>query len=176
MVDDPFSPKPRLDSILDEEQKRQREQIRTFADFLARLLDSIVPIPGTSIRIGLDPLLGLIPGLGDVIANLIGSTILFLAAKLQVPKIVMVRMALNVSLNTVVGAVPGLGDLFSIWFQSNLRNAELLRRYTGKRTTHVTPGDWRFVIGLLLGTFGVIIGTVVLILWGIRTIWNWGEH
>ena len=64
-----------------------KEQIRAFADFIAKLLDSAFSIPGTRIRIGLDPLLGLIPGLGDIVANLIGSSILFLGTQIQIPKI-----------------------------------------------------------------------------------------
>ncbi len=176
MEDETIFSKQRLTPVLDEEQERQREQVRAFADGIARFLDSVIQIPGTSIRIGLDPLLGLIPGVGDVIANLIGSTILFLAAQLQVPKIVMVRMALNMGLNTILGAIPGIGDLFSIWFRSNLKNAELLRRYTSKRTTRATPGDWLFVTGLLVGTLAIVIGTFALILWGGQTLWNLGAQ
>ena len=172
MADDPAFPQPPLEPVLDDE--REREALRDSADSLARLLDSVVQIPGTSIRVGLDALLGLIPGLGDWIANFIGSTILFLAVKLDVPKIVIVRMAFNVGLNTLLGAIPGIGDLFSIWFRSNLKNARLLRRHTSKRTTRATPGDWLFLVGLLIGTFAVAIGTFALILWGFQAIWSAG--
>ena len=172
MTDQPEYSRHRPEPVLDDEQERQREALRDSADSIARLLDSIVQIPGTSIRVGLDALLGLIPGLGDWIANGIGTTILFFAVKLQVPKIVIVRMALNLGINTLVGTIPGLGDVFSIWFRSNLKNARLLRRYTSKRTTRATPADWLFVIGLLAGTFGIAIGTLALILWGFQTLWN----
>ncbi len=172
MADDSAFPQQHAKPVLDDEQERQREALRDSADSLARLLDSVVHIPGTSIRVGLDALLGLIPGLGDWIANFIGSTILLLAVKLQVPKIVVVRMALNMGVNTLIGTIPGLGDAFSIWFRSNLKNARLLRRYTSKRTTHATPGDWLFAIGLLAGTFGISIGTLALILWGFKALWN----
>ena len=176
MTDDPIFPQQPLEPALDDEQERQREALRDSADSIARLLDSVVQIPGTSIRVGLDALLGLIPGLGDWIANFIGSTILFLAVKLDVPKIVIVRMAFNMGINTMIGAIPGIGDLFSIWFRSNLKNARLLRRYTSKRTPRATPGDWLFAIGLLIGTFTIAIGTFVLILWGVRTLWNLGAQ
>ena len=172
MTDEPEYSRHRPEPILDDEQERQREALRTSADSLARLLDSIVHIPGTSIRVGLDTLLGLIPGPGDWIANFIGTTILFLAVKLKVPKIVIVRMAFNLGVNTLIGTIPGLGDVFSIWFRSNLKNARLLRRYTSKHTTGATPGDWLFVIGLLVGTFGIAIGTFALILWGFKALWN----
>ena len=176
MTDDSAIPPERVEPVLDDEQERQREALRDSADSLARLLDSVVQIPGTSIRVGLDALLGLIPGLGDGIANFIGSTILFLAVKLNVPKIVIVRMAINVGINTIVGAIPGIGDLFSIWFRSNLKNARLLRRYTSTRTTRATPGDWLFVVGLLIGTFAVAVGAFALILWGFQTVWSTGSR
>ncbi|MDE0146482.1 MAG: DUF4112 domain-containing protein [Nitrospira sp.] len=172
MTDKPEYSRHRPKPILDDEQEQQREALRTSADSLARLLDSVVHIPGTSIRVGLDALLGLIPGLGDWIANLIGTTLLFLAVKLEVPKIVIARMAFNLGINTLIGTIPGLGDVFSIWFRSNLKNARLLRRYTSKQTTGATPGDWLFVIALLVGTFGIAIGTFALILWGFKTLWS----
>lgn len=172
MNNEPEYSRHRPEPVLDDEQERQREALRDSADSIARLLDSVVQIPGTSIRVGLDALLGLIPGLGDWIANLIGTTILFFAVKLEVPKIVIVRMAFNLGINTLIGTIPGLGDMFSIWFRSNLKNARLLRRYTSKQTTHATPGDWLFVIGLLAGTFGIAIGTFALLLWGFKALWN----
>ncbi len=172
MKDDPPFPRQRLEPLLDDD----REAVRAFADSLARLLDAAVQIPGTSIRVGLDALLGLIPGLGDAIANLIGSTILCLAVKLKAPKIVIIRMALNMGINTVVGSFPVLGDLFSIWFRSNLKNAELLRRYTSNRPSRATPGDWVFVIGLLIGTFAIAIGTLALLLLGIQALWTMGAR
>ena len=172
MEDETIFSKQRIDPVFDDEQERQREQVRAFADRIARLLDSVIRVPGTSFRIGVDPILGLIPVLGDVAANLIGSTILFLAARLQVSKIVMVRMALNMGINAILGAVPGIGDLFSIWFRSNLKNAELLRRDATKRTTRANPGDWLFVTGLLVGTLATVIGTFALIVFGVRSLWN----
>lgn len=106
----------------------EQEQIRQHAERLAKLLDSSIRIPGTTIWIGVDPLLGLLPGIGDFLTHLIGSAFLIFAFKLQVPKIVMVRMAINTGVNTIIGSIPGFGDIFSIWFRSNLKNAKLLRR------------------------------------------------
>jgi len=164
--------KPIVEPVL--EEGPEREQARAFADFIAQLLDSAFFIPGTRIRIGLDPILGLIPGIGDIIANLIGSSILFFAAQLHVPKVVLARMALNMGINTVIGAIPGLGDLFSIWYRSNQTNAQLLRRYTTQATTRATTSDWMFVIGLIVLLFLVVGGTLTLIVLGIQTIWQFG--
>ena len=139
---------------------------------LADLLDRFFTIPGTSIRIGLDPIFGLIPGVGDAIASLAGTFILFLAAQAQLPKIVLVRMSLNIAINGMVGAIPILGDLFSVWFRSNVRNVELLERYAVEDRRTSTAGDWIFVIGLLLGIVFAIVGTVVGIIWFIARVWE----
>jgi hypothetical protein len=135
---------------------------RLFARFLAELLDQRFTIPGTSIRIGLDPLIGLIPGIGDTLANLAGSAILFIGAKFNLPKVVLLRMALNIALNTLIGAIPFVGDLFSIWFRSNVRNVQLLERYAGEQRQRAATSDWLFVFavigGLLLLLIAVLIG------------------
>jgi hypothetical protein len=142
------------------------------AKYVADLLDRHFTIPGTSIRIGLDPIFGLIPGVGDTIASLTGTFILFLAAQAQLPKIVLVRMSLNIAINGMIGAIPVLGDLFSIWFKSNVRNVELLERYAVEDRHTSTAGDWIFVIGLLLGIVLLIGGAVVGIVWLIARIWE----
>jgi hypothetical protein len=142
------------------------------AKYLANLLDRRFTIPGTSIRIGLDPIVGLIPGVGDAIASLAGSVILVLAAQSQLPKIVLVRMSLNIALNGIIGAIPILGDLFSVWFKSNVRNIELLERYAVEDRRTSTAGDWLFVIGLLLGIAFVFIGAMVGVVWLIARVWE----
>jgi hypothetical protein len=153
--------------IVDSEQQR----LRRLADLLARILDKAIPIPGTRLSIGLDPLLGLIPGVGDALAGMIGTSILFIAARLRVPRIVMARMCLNLLLNGVVGAMPGLGDAFSVWFQSNARNAALLRR-AGASPGAATSGDWAFVLGLLLGTVLVLVSAIAAVLWLVARLWE----
>lgn len=150
----------------------QQEDLRRFADLIARILDTSFQIPGTGIRFGLDPLLGLLPGAGDAVASLIGSTILILAAKLQVPRIVLVRMSSNMAINAIVGAVPLVGDAFSVWFCSNARNAELLRRHAAAERRPSTLQDWLFVLSLGTATLLVIIGAIVLVLWGISALWR----
>ena len=95
------------------------------AELLVKIPDTTVKIPGTPFYVGLDPLLGIIPGIGGMLANLIGTVILVLAARLQVPQIVIARIGLNLLINGAVGTIPVVGDLFSIWFRSHARNAEL---------------------------------------------------
>ncbi|HBP90176.1 MAG: DUF4112 domain-containing protein [Nitrospira sp.] len=142
------------------------------AKFLADLLDRRYAIPGTSIRIGLDPIIGLIPYVGDAIVSFAGAFILVVAAQSQLPKIVLIRMSLNIAINGMVGAIPILGDLFSVWFKSNVRNLDLLERYAvGDRRTS-TVGDWVFVVSLLLGIAFVVVGTVAGIIWLLARVWE----
>ncbi len=141
-----------------------------FARFLAELLDQRFTIPGTSIRIGLDPIIGLIPGVGDTLANLAGSAILLVGAQFRLPKVVLLRMALNVALNTLIGAIPVVGDLFSIWFRSNVRNARLLELHATRHAQKAAPADWLFVMTVIAGLLLLLIGVVVGLSWIIKQI------
>ena len=143
-----------------------------FARFLAELLDQRFTIPGTSIRIGLDPILGLIPGIGDGLANIAGSTIFLIAAQYRLPKIVILRMGLNVALNAMIGAVPIFGDIFSIWFRSNVKNVQLLERYLSVDERASTFGNWIFVIAIVGGIFLLLIGILFGTVWLLKQLWN----
>jgi hypothetical protein len=142
------------------------------AKFLAELLDQRFTIPGTSIRIGLDPIISLIPGIGDLIANLTGSLILVIAAQLGVPKVVLVRMGINIAMNTIIGVIPIFGDIISIWFRSNVKNVELLQRYLGRPTKRVVLSDWLFVIVLIIGLLVLLGGIVLAGVWLFKQVWN----
>lgn len=148
-----------------------REHLLAIADMLAKALDTTVKIPGTSISIGLDPLLGLIPGIGDALANLIGTVILGLAARVRVPRIVLARMSLNLLINGVVGAVPIAGDLFSVWFQSNMRNAALLRA-AAMKPDRETRSDWLYVGGIIGGTVVLMLVAIAFVVWVIAKLWT----
>jgi hypothetical protein len=147
-----------------------RERYLAFARLIAQVLDRSIRLPGTDLRLGLDPLIGLIPGFGDAVASLAGSMILFLAAQLQVPKIVLVRMSINIALNGVIGAIPLFGDLFSLWFQSNVRNVALLERHVAATGRASTFWDWAFVAGLCAGIIGLFIGAVAGVMWLVQLI------
>src|SRR5436190_13497369 len=81
---------------------------------IARIMDDVFVIPGTNIRFGLDPLIGLIPGFGDMAGAVVSTLLLIQGGRLGAPKIVLARMALNVLINTALGAIPVLGDAFSV--------------------------------------------------------------
>ena len=136
----------------------------TAAELLAKILDTTVKIPGTPFYVGLDPLLGLIPGIGDMLANLIGTLILILAARLHVPQIIVARMSLNLLINGVVGTIPIAGDLFSVWFRSHARNAELLRR-AAAQPYRETQQARLYVAGIIGGTVVLLLLAITAVLW-----------
>lgn len=148
----------------------ERQAMLATADLLATILDTTVKVPGTRFYLGLDPLLGLIPGIGDILANLIGTVILGLAARLQVPQIVIVRMSLNLLINGTVGAIPVFGDLFSVWFRSHARNAELLRR-AATQPQRETQHARFYVAGIIGGTVVLLMLAIALVLWIVVKLW-----
>jgi hypothetical protein len=98
-------------------------------DVLATVFDTAFIVPGTNVRFGVESLLRLIPGVGDVAASLLSFYLLYEASRLGVPRLLMARMAANVVLEGAVGAVPFAGDAFDIFFRANRRNVALLRRH-----------------------------------------------
>ncbi|MBD1999688.1 DUF4112 domain-containing protein [Leptolyngbya sp. FACHB-541] len=124
---------------------------------LSHVLDNAIPIPGTGYRIGLDPLLGLLPGAGDTVAGALSAYIVVEAARMGVPREILLRMASNIVLEVVLGSVPMLGDVFDATWKANARNIALLE-------THVDMpqpsrgSDRKFLILLILGLAVVIIG------------------
>ena len=98
-------------------------------DMLATAFDTAFIVPGTNVRFGVESLLRLVPGVGDVAASLLSFYLLYEASRLGVPRLLMARMAANVVLEGAVGAVPFAGDAFDIFFRANRRNVALLRRH-----------------------------------------------
>jgi hypothetical protein len=125
---------------------------------LSFLLDSAIRIPGTDLSIGLDPILGaLLPELGDALTAVLSLTLLGVAFRQRVPKLVMARMLINIAIDAVLGAIPVVGDAFDFAFKANEKNLALIERHRGDPTRPATLGD-RFVV------FGVALVSVVLVL------------
>jgi len=139
----------------------------TRARRLARLLDDLIRVPGTNIGIGLDPIIGLIPGVGDMIGGLMSSYILMVAAQEGVPASVLTRMLGNIALDSVVGVVPVLGDLFDVGMKANRRNVELLERYlaTPSKTNAASRG---IVAVVILAAILLVVGVIAAGVWVAR--------
>ena len=135
---------------------------------LAWLLDNSIPIPGTRMRIGLDAVIGLIPGLGDAAGAVLSSYILLEAGKLGAPRSTLLRMGANVLVESVVGIVPLVGDLFDAGWKANQRNLALLERSL-ESPALARRRDLGFVTAtvIVVGAIGIglAVGTVWLLRW-----------
>ncbi|MBD0389273.1 MAG: DUF4112 domain-containing protein [Nostoc sp. C3-bin3] len=96
---------------------------------LSRLMDTSIRIPLTGFRIGIDPIIGLVPGAGDLISTGFSAYIIFLATRFGIPRQDLAKMIFNVGLETVVGTVPFVGDLFDAFYKSNIRNLAILEQH-----------------------------------------------
>lgn len=131
-----------------------------------KLLDSKFTIPGTNIRFGIDPIVGLIPGAGDVLAGGVSLYFLILAALLKAKVSVLTRMFINILLDVLIGSIPILGEIFDVYWKANLRNARILdelQEHPDKTTTESRLWVWVVVIQFIV----VLIGIILLIGWGI---------
>jgi len=138
----------------------------------ARLLDSQFVIPGTRIRFGLDPLLSLIPGLGDLASPAFTLVLLVHGVHRRVPRVVLVRMIANALIDAFIGAVPIAGNVGDIFFRANLKNLALLERHAHPGAPP-TRGDYVFVF-VLAGIFGLLILVPLLLaLWLALRFWYW---
>ena len=108
-------------------------QIPSDIDRLARLLDSQFRIPGTGMRFGIDSIIGLVPGVGDVLSGGLGLYIVSRARREGAPWLLILRMLWNLLVDTLLGSIPIVGDLFDFGFQANLKNVKLLQGFLEKR-------------------------------------------
>lgn len=142
--------------------------IPAWAKRLSVLLDSAVTIPGTKLKIGLDPILGLLlPELGDTLTAAVSLTLLGVAIRERVPKLVLARMLINIAIDALFGAVPVIGDVFDFAFRSNEKNLALIERHRGDPARPLTLGDRLVVFGaagvaLALLSVPFIVGALLL--------------
>ena len=138
---------------------------------LSHLLDNAIPVPGTSYRIGLDPILGLLPGGGDTVTGAMGAYIIIEAARMGLPRKVIWEMVGNIIFDSVVGVVPVLGDLFDVTWKANVRNIQLLEKHL-QLTPENRKSDLLFVIGLTLLLIVIVLGFASLTVFLISWLWN----
>jgi len=125
------------------------------------LLDNSLPIPATRFRLGIDQLIGLVPGIGDLIGGLLSLYIIVEASRMGVPRSLLLRMGWNVAVDTLVGEIPILGDMFDIGFKANLRNLALLDGYV-QRPAEVRRSSRRLVAAMVVGLFLLTAGAIAL--------------
>ena len=143
------------------------ERLR-WVEHVARLMDSQFRLPGTRFRFGLDPLLGLVPIVGDLSSTAVSVVLLLTMLRHGASGAVVVRMALNILIDTVVGAIPILGNVFDFTFKSNERNVALLRRHYAQGQY---AGSGKGLVLLLILGFVVVFG---LVAWGSWALLHWG--
>ena len=132
-------------------------------DFFAHLLDDWFRIPFTPIRVGLDGLIGLIPGLGDVLAGIASFVLVFAAWIRGVPYITLVRMMLNIAIEVLIGSIPLFGDIFDIAWKANRRNYKLMVRHLRQPHQH-TWKDYAFLGSLLAGVLAILAIPIIVLL------------
>ncbi len=146
---------------------RWLRSLRAWAD----LLDSRFRIPGTGIRFGLDPILSLLPGVGDLASPIFTIALLVEAVRRRVPRIVMVRMVLNALIDAAIGVIPVAGNIGDIFWRANLMNLALLERHAS--TGRPTWGDYAFVWMVVIVVLLVALVPVVVAWFIARALWHW---
>ncbi|NES67392.1 MAG: DUF4112 domain-containing protein [Okeania sp. SIO2D1] len=148
----------------DRSQAAKVKQLRKLSD----LLDNAIRVPGTSLGVGLDPIIGLIPGGGDILAGLISVYIVFSAATMGLPKETLTRMAANIVFDSLAGTVPIFGDLFDVAWKANSKNMDILEAHL--ESPKVSKSADKSFIFLLLGgliLFVVAIATLSVLIIGL---------
>jgi hypothetical protein len=161
-------PSNRQPEILPPQKARFQRASGLFADenldLLSHVLDDWFRVPGTSIRFGLDGIIGLVPGLGDIIGGL-ASTVIVVAAWVRgVPYITLLRMVVNIGIEVLLGTIPLLGDAFDIAWKANRRNYALIVRHL-EQSRRQTWRDWVFLMLIAVTLAAIFLAPILLILW-----------
>ena len=143
-------------------QREENQRKLKSLNWLAWLLDSSIRIPGTKRTIGLDGIIGLVPGVGDVFAGLLSGYIIIRALLMGLPIFIIGQMVMNMVIEGVVGVIPFFGDIFDFIFKSNRRNVKLMQNYLEdpKETAERSAAS---VIGFLVVLFFIFLLTIWLI-------------
>jgi len=149
---------PRFGSL---RRQRSAVEVEKGLDDLAYYLDDLFRIPGVGWRFGLDAVVGLVPGVGDTLTSLASFYILLAGVRYGVPKITLLRMALNIGIDYLLGSVPIIGDALDFFWKSNDMNMNLIReRATGKDVG--TRSDYIFIFVLIGALIALLIGSIVV--------------
>lgn len=146
----------------------QQAEVERSLEQLSRYMDGLFRIPGTGWRFGLDALVGLVPGVGDVATTAVSFYVLAAGVRYRVPKVTLLRMAANVAVDYLLGSVPVVGDLFDAFWKSNRMNVELLRERataTPEQAARARLGDWLFLGVIVLVLLTLLVGSLALSLY-----------
>lgn len=147
------------------------EQRTARARRVARLWDGVLRIPGTPFAIGLDPLLGLIPGVGDAVGAGVSAWLVLEAARLGTPASTLVQMLTNVAIDALIGAIPVAGDVFDFAWKANLRNVALLEHHVADPAAALRSGRrWLLAVGAVLLLLAA--GSIALGVLAFRALWR----
>jgi hypothetical protein len=138
---------------------------------VSQLLDSAFEVPGTGFRIGLDPIVGLVPGLGDLVSPMFAILVLWQSRDLGLPRIVQLRMLFNVAIDAIAGAVPVVGDAFDFAWKANDMNMALLERHAYEERSPA-PGDWLFVLGIIALVLVIALLPFAVVIWLLAHWWR----
>lgn len=131
---------------------------------MSHLLDNAIAIPGTKVRFGLDPILGVLPGGGDVLTGLMSVYIVFEGARMGLPAPTLGRMGFNIVLDTLTGLVPVLGDLFDVTWKANSQNVALLEKHVANPVPS-RAADKVFALLIIVGLVALVLGMAALSVW-----------
>jgi hypothetical protein len=134
-------------------------------ELVASLLDDAFAIPGTNWRFGLDAIIGLIPGIGDLITSTFSFLIVFSAWQRGLPRVTIARMVGNIAIDTLVGAMPLLGDFFDAAWKSNRKNVELLKRASADPGRKQQAKDWAALLLLVIAAVAMIAVPIAMLVW-----------
>lgn len=149
-------------------EPRSRAEVERSLDQLSRLMDGLFRIPGTGWRIGLDAIVGLIPGVGDIATTAASFYILAAGVRYRVPKVTLLRMGANIAVDYLLGSIPIVGDVFDAAWKSNQMNVELLRErasVSAEEAAHGRASDWLFLGVIMLALLALLVGSIAVSLW-----------
>ncbi|WP_148087739.1 DUF4112 domain-containing protein [Gemmata obscuriglobus] len=138
---------------------------------IAKVMDEAVTVPNTNVKVGLDALLGLIPGVGDIGSAAVGAYILRAAARLNVPTVIIARMLMNLLIDAALGIVPFIGDFLDVLYKANAKNARLVVEAVENRGA-ATRGSWLKLIGAFTVFALIVGGGIVGTVFALKALWN----
>ncbi len=165
----------RVDEVLPPERPGHSGSDRTpeaRARFIARIMDELFRIPGTNIRMGLDPIIGMLPLFGGLLSSLVSLSVVFEGMRAGMPASVLARMGMNVLFNQLLDSIPLLGDAASIFFRSNSRNSALIERWKSGDQHAVRRSSKAIVITLIVLLLVMLASTAWIFIHLLGWVWH----